>query len=52
MASTVAPDTTLRTIGGEDRPFEEWVTTFHLASVVITEHEASGHGGDRSVPHP
>ena len=35
VASTVAPDTTLRTIGGEDRPFEEWVTTFHLASVVL-----------------
>lgn len=35
VASTVALDTTLRTIGGEERPLEEWVTTFHLASVVL-----------------
>ncbi|MDP2293669.1 MAG: hypothetical protein Q8M22_21015 [Actinomycetota bacterium] len=35
MASTVALDTNLTTIGGESRPLEEWVTTFHLASVVL-----------------
>ncbi len=35
MASTVALDIKLTTIGGESRPLEEWVTTFHLASVVL-----------------
>jgi hypothetical protein len=35
VASTVALDITLTTIGGESRPLEEWVTTFHLASVVL-----------------
>ncbi|MFI0527280.1 MAG: hypothetical protein ACH37H_14285, partial [Ilumatobacteraceae bacterium] len=35
MAGTVALDITLTTIGGESRPLEEWVTTFHLASVVL-----------------
>lgn len=35
MASTVALDKTLTTIGGESRPLEEWLTTFHLASVVL-----------------
>lgn len=35
MASTVALDINLTTIGGESRPLEEWVTTFHLASVVL-----------------
>ena len=34
-ASNVALDLTLTTIGGESRPLEEWVTTFHLASVVL-----------------
>lgn len=35
MASSVALDTTLTAISGESRPLEEWLTTFHLASVVI-----------------
>ena len=35
MASTVALDIKLTTLGGESRPLEEWVTTFHLASVVL-----------------
>ena len=35
MASTVALDIQLTTLGGESRPLEEWVTTFHLASVVL-----------------
>jgi len=37
VTSNVAVDTsiTLTTLGGESRPFEEWVTTFHLASVVL-----------------
>lgn len=37
MTSNGAVDTTttLTTIGGESRPFEEWVTTFHLASLVL-----------------
>ena len=35
MASTVALDIKLTTIGSESRPLEEWVTTFHLASVVL-----------------
>ncbi len=35
VASNVALDINLTTIGGETRPLEEWVTTFHLASVVL-----------------
>lgn len=35
MASNVALDINLSTIDGESRPLEEWVTTFHLASVVL-----------------
>ena len=35
MATSVALDINLTTIGGETRPLEEWVTTFHLASVVL-----------------
>ena len=35
VASNVALDINLTTIGGESRPLEEWVTTFHLASVVL-----------------
>jgi hypothetical protein len=35
VASNVALDITLTTITGESRPLEEWVTTFHLASVVL-----------------
>ena len=35
VASTVALDLNLRTISGEERPLHEWLTTFHLASVVL-----------------
>ena len=35
VAGNVALDINLTTIGGETRPLEEWVTTFHLASVVL-----------------
>jgi hypothetical protein len=35
VATNVALDINLTTIGGESRPLEEWVTTFHLASVVL-----------------
>ena len=35
MASSVNLDTTLTAISGESRPLEEWLTTFHLASVVL-----------------
>ena len=35
VASTVALDLNLTTITGETRPLHEWVTTFHLASVVL-----------------
>lgn len=35
MAGTVALDINLTTINGDSRPLEEWVTTFHLASVVL-----------------
>lgn len=35
VASTVALDLTLTSITGESRPLHEWVTTFHLASVVL-----------------
>ena len=35
VASNVALDITLTTIDGESRPLSEWVTTFHLASVVL-----------------
>ena len=35
VASNVALDINLSTISGESRPLEEWVTTFHLASVVL-----------------
>ena len=35
MVSTPAPTTTLAPIGGESRPLSEWLTTFHLASVVL-----------------
>lgn len=35
VAGTVALDTNLTTLTGESRPLEEWVTTFHLASVVL-----------------
>lgn len=35
VAGNVALDINLTTIGGESRPLEEWITTFHLASVVL-----------------
>jgi hypothetical protein len=35
VASTVALDIPLTTVGGEERPLHEWLTTFHLASVVL-----------------
>jgi hypothetical protein len=35
VTGTVALTTTLTTIDGEERPLEEWLTTFHLASVVL-----------------
>lgn len=35
MASTVALDTNLTALSGESRPLEEWLTMFHLASVVL-----------------
>ena len=35
MVSTPAPTTTLDPIGAEPRPLAEWLTTFHLASVVL-----------------
>ena len=35
MASNQALDTQLTALGGDTRPLEEWLTTFHLASVVL-----------------
>ena len=35
VASNPALDTKLTSLGGETRPLEEWLTTFHLASVVL-----------------
>ena len=35
VASNIALDQPLTTIGGETRTIGEWVTTFHLASVVL-----------------
>ena len=35
VASTIALDTTLTSLNGEQRPLHEWVTMFHLASVVL-----------------
>ncbi|MGZ4741113.1 MAG: hypothetical protein ACXV5U_07450 [Ilumatobacteraceae bacterium] len=35
MASNPALDTKLTALGGDTRPLEEWLTTFHLASVVL-----------------
>ena len=35
VASNPALDTKLASLGGETRPLEEWLTTFHLASVVL-----------------
>jgi hypothetical protein len=35
VARNPPPDLLLTPIGGEARPLEEWLTTFHLASVVL-----------------
>ena len=35
VASNPALETKLTSLGGETRPLEEWLTTFHLASVVL-----------------
>ncbi|MEX1106745.1 MAG: hypothetical protein WEB78_11140 [Ilumatobacteraceae bacterium] len=35
MAANPSPDTILASLEGETRPVEEWLTTFHLASVVL-----------------
>lgn len=35
MAVNPSPDTILASLEGETRPVEEWLTTFHLASVVL-----------------
>jgi hypothetical protein len=35
VASNPALDTKLTALGGDTRPLEEWLTTFHLASVVL-----------------
>jgi hypothetical protein len=35
VATNPPPDLVLTPIGGEPRPLREWLTTFHLASVVI-----------------
>lgn len=35
MVSNPSPETKLTALGDEPRPLEEWLTTFHLASVVL-----------------
>ncbi len=35
VAVNPSPDTVLTSLAGESRPLEEWLTTFHLASVVL-----------------
>ena len=35
MATNPPPDLVLTPLGGEARPLEEWLTTFHLATVVL-----------------
>ena len=35
MATNPPPDLVLTPLGGEARPLQEWLTTFHLASVVL-----------------
>ena len=35
VAVTPSPDIVLTSLDGEARPLEEWLTTFHLASVVL-----------------
>lgn len=35
MATNPSPDIVLTSLDGDARPIEEWLTTFHLASVVL-----------------
>lgn len=35
MVSTPSPDVQLAALGGDRRNLEEWLTTFHLASVIL-----------------
>ena len=35
MATAPPPDTVLTPLTGDPRPLEEWLTTFHLASIVL-----------------
>jgi hypothetical protein len=35
VASNPSLETELTSLGGETRPLEEWLTTFHLASVIL-----------------
>jgi hypothetical protein len=35
VATNPSPDTPLTSLDGDSRPLEEWLTTFHLASVVL-----------------
>jgi hypothetical protein len=35
VATNPPPDLLLTPLGGESRPLQEWLTTFHLASVVL-----------------
>ena len=35
VANAPSPDTQLSALGGESRQLEQWLTTFHLASVII-----------------
>jgi hypothetical protein len=35
VALSPSPDITLAALDGDSRPLEEWLTTFHLASVVL-----------------
>jgi hypothetical protein len=35
VASNVALDLTLGSLSGEQRPLSEWLTTFHMASIVL-----------------
>lgn len=35
MAVDIAPETSLTSLSGDERPLEEWTTTFHLALVVL-----------------
>ena len=35
MATNPSPDIVLTSLDGDSRPLEDWLTTFHLASVVV-----------------